>query len=205
MESNGGPLVIETSWFGENSAQTGGGLSHGAFLTAGALEGCTFWRNTAEMKGGAISFGGPELTVTGCTLEGNSAGDLLGSGISCASTGSAPLSINNSIIAFGQVGSAVECLGTSNAEATCTDIYGNAGGDWVGCLSGQSTVRDNMVLDPLLCDADAENLMLHVTSPCAAENNPACGLVGAWDVGCDVTGLATEIPKSWSGIKALYR
>jgi len=31
---------------------------------------------------------------------------------------------------------------------------------------------------------------LHPESPCAAENNPTCGLIGAPPTGCDFTGVA---------------
>jgi hypothetical protein len=64
-------------------------------------------------------------------------------------------------------------------------------------------VNDNFSENPLLCGDDnpTEPLTLHSDSPCAEANNPTCGLVGAWDVGCDTPVEA----KSWGGIKAMFR
>ncbi len=39
-------------------------------------------------------------------------------------------------------------------------------------------------------------------SPCEPEHNPACGLIGAWDVGCGVTPVE-EV--SWGAMKAMFR
>lgn len=66
---------------------------------------------------------------------------------------------------------------------SCTDVYGNAGGDWVGCLAGQDSVNGNFHADPLFCGADGDDnrFTLGGASPCA---NDTCGLIGAEDIGC---------------------
>lgn len=42
---------------------------------------------------------------------------------------------------------------------------------------------------------------IDAVSPCAPDNNPACGLVGALGVGCDTPVEWT----SWGSIKAMFR
>ena len=77
------------------------------------------------------------------------------------------------------------------ASLSCCDIYGNAGGDWVGAIAEQLGINGNICLDPLFCDPTALDLTLHADSPCAAENNPECGLIGAWPEGCGLTTCET--------------
>jgi len=91
------------------------------------------------------------------------------------------------ILAFSTRGEAVFCNGvTILPRFTCSDIFGNAGGDWVDCLEGQSHLRGNISLDPLFCAPPTEDLHLMEDSPCApyAPPHPECPLIGAWPVGC---------------------
>ncbi len=56
------------------------------------------------------------------------------------------------IIAAGSSGSAVECTSlTSVPTFTCSDIYGNAGGNWTGCISSQAGIDGNISTDPNFC------------------------------------------------------
>ncbi|MBN2172352.1 MAG: right-handed parallel beta-helix repeat-containing protein, partial [Candidatus Krumholzibacteriota bacterium] len=98
--------------------------------------------------------------------------------------------LHQCLIAFGAAGAAVACDGGSAAELTCCDLYGNAGGDWVGCIAGQAGLDGNFSSDPLFCDAAGGDFQLHANSPCAEANNPGCGQVGAWPAGCGVTTYA---------------
>jgi hypothetical protein len=77
---------------------------------------------------------------------------------------------------------------------SCTDIYGNAGGDWVGNLAGQLGVNGNISEDPLFCDAANGNLQLDFSSPCLFAE---CGTMGAWGIGCPAEGVveaAADLP-----------
>ena len=87
---------------------------------------------------------------------------------------------------------AVTCDGTGTAELVCSDVYGNQGGDWVGCIAGQDGIDGNISEDPLFCDWQNRDLRLQEESPCAPEHNP-CGLVGFWTVGCDVAIPAVSV------------
>ncbi len=74
-----------------------------------------------------------------------------------------------------------------HAELYCSDVYGNAGGDWVDCIWNQGGQNGNFSADPLFCDPDNGDFGLRSASPCAPQQNPDCGLIGAHDVGCAVS------------------
>lgn len=73
----------------------------------------------------------------------------------------------------------------SLAVLTCTDIWGNALGDWIGPIAGQLGQNGNICLDPRFCDPGNLDFTLAADSPCVPDAIPGCGLVGAWPVGCD--------------------
>jgi hypothetical protein len=78
-------------------------------------------------------------------------------------------------------------------------VYGNAGGDWVGCIADQYGVNGNFSADPLFCDPTHDDFTLAATSPCAPENSPGeCGLIGAWPVGCETPMGAYEIAATFA-------
>jgi hypothetical protein len=79
----------------------------------------------------------------------------------------------------------------STVILTCTDLYGNAGGDYVESIEDQYGINGNISEDPLFCDPDCGDLHLHSDSPCAWANNPECGYIDAHPVGCGVTTSVT--------------
>ncbi len=180
--NDGGVVTVSNCMFSGNwSNQYGGGMELCSFVAT--VSGCTFEDNLvlADSGGGggvACTWTVDPVTLTNCTFSGNWA--PFGAGVYCAETVS--LVVEQTIIAFGTPGEAVYCVPGAGATLTCCDVYGNGGGDWVGCLAGQNGVRGNIALDPLFC-ADGD-LRLHPNSPCAPDYNPACGLIGAWPVGC---------------------
>ena len=195
--NNSGPVLVGCE-LSDNSAGKGGAAM---FLHCGpTLTTCTFSGNSANVGGTVYCWSGSP-TLTNCTLSGNHASEL-GAGIYCYDTSSPTLV--NSIMAFNSGGSVISCDDISEATLTCCDVYGNTGGDWVGCISGQYGADGNICEDPLFC-ADANSLepfTLHANSPCAAASNPECGLMGAWDVGCGSTAVDAM---SWGSIKATFR
>ena len=66
----------------------------------------------------------------------------------------------------------------------CSDVYGNVGGDWVDCLSGQETANGNFSLNPRFCDTLGGAFAVRETSPCAPANNSCGVLIGSEPVGC---------------------
>lgn len=186
---------FDSCCFYDNTTAYEGGAVYSSGGSVPTFTGCTIARNTSGLTGGAMYFYDFSTPVlTGCTLYANSA--PTGSGIWCDDN----FTLTNSIIAFGVGGEAVYCDGDA-PYPDCSDIYGNAGGDWVGCLAGLDVVDSNFSENPLFCDAPNGEFTLDVASPCAGPNAPGCGLVGAWDIGCD-TPVRVE---GWGAIKAMYR
>ena len=92
------------------------------------------------------------------------------------------------------------CGGTPAFTITCSDLWGNSGGDAICGIDGGS----NLSLDPLFCSKDpvgTRNVAIQKGSPCAPGMS-ACGRIGAGDVDC--TPLEID-QRSWSQIKNLYR
>ncbi len=143
------------------------------------LEHCLFIGNTSTTGGGGIACAGASSpTLRSCTLSGNSAPE--GAGV-YSGDGSMP-TLERTIVAYGLGGEAVSCYGGGTAALSCSDVYGNTGGDWAGCIADQADTNENFSLDPQFCDADSANYFLAVTSPCA--DAQGCGLVGALPTGC---------------------
>lgn len=86
-------------------------------------------------------------------------------------------------------------------SVACTDVFGNTGGDWSGCLTGLNGTSGNISADPLSCDSAIGNLALRPGSPCAPANS-ACGQIGADGVGSGTTALW---PTTWGEVKGMYR
>lgn len=176
------PSLTDCVFTANSAASYAGGMYCGQ-SSSPPLTNCTFSGNSAYWSGGALLCDtSSSPAIAHCTFSNNSAG--YGAGIYCVD--SSHPTLDKSIIAFGVYGEAVFCEDTSTATLTCCDVYGNADGDWVDCLAGQHGVNGNICEDPRFCDQENpdEPYTLHSNSPCAAENNPACGLIGAWPVGC---------------------
>jgi predicted outer membrane repeat protein len=175
--------------FSDNLANVaGGGLS--VFAGPAQLDYCTFFGNSTQspssVGGGAYfgNFSAPMLT--NCTFCANAAPFGGGIGIGYSDHPSNAM-IDNTIIAFSTQGEAVYCEPTCpgcSAILTCCCVFGNAGGDYVGCIAGQNGIRGNISANPLFCEPDYDDYTLRADSPCAPEFNPACGLIGAWNVDC---------------------
>jgi hypothetical protein len=222
-------VEIHDCVFLENSATGRGG---GAFFltTSPILVGCEFTANHAAQNGGAIllrdcpspiiqetvlsqniagccggalyyeMFGSPgDLHVFGCTFHGNGAptGSAVETGPGALAT------IENSILAFSSDGAATECFtGQSTLTILCCDVYGNTGGDWVGCIADQVDLNGNFSADPLFCNAEHGDFTIQSDSPCAPPGVTGCGLVGALPVAC---GPVSIDPTTWARIKERYR
>jgi hypothetical protein len=165
------------------------------------MNGCLIAANSAADDGGAVY-----LTVSGhaamshCTIAGNTAP---GSGSVMSVREDCTAALDHCLLAFNSAGEAVECQSTGMATLDCCDVFGNAGGDWVGCLSGQETEPGNMNVDPLFCNAAAGNYSLQDESPCSEENNIVCGRIGAYPADCDISSV-NEPARGPAGRVTLY-
>ena len=191
--SNGGGVILSGCHLSfvdcvlsGNSAAKGGGIY--CFGSSPRITRCILSRNEATDSGGGMYlYFHCYPILTNCTFFENAAPTA--GGLYCQPLADALL--NNTIIAFSTLGEAVACEDQASTLLTCCDVYGNAGGDWVGCIAGQDSVNNNLWADPMFCDPDAGNFTLAENSPCAPDHSPlGCGLIGADTVGCSATAVA---------------
>jgi hypothetical protein len=193
---------LRCAFIENSSGEVGGGFSSGSggHIQSPTFEACRFVGNIAGYRGGAAFLEAVlpsrEASFSSCTFAFNTSS---GGVVACAGC---PAVISNSIIAFATDGAAVFCDFGGSAILTCCDVYGNTGGDWVGCIAGQGGQNGNLCLDPLFCDGPGGDLRLEEGSPCAPDYNPDCGLIGAELVGCHPTAVEAA---TWGAIKASFR
>ncbi|MBP6876056.1 MAG: right-handed parallel beta-helix repeat-containing protein [Candidatus Eisenbacteria bacterium] len=177
--SPGSLFTMTDCIFRDNTAQKGGAI-YGQDGATGTFTRCVLSGNAASDRGGAIGCGQyiTNWALISCTLYRNYS--PTGGSIRC--TYDSHVNLNRCIVASGLGGAAAACDETSSVTAGCSDVFGNAGGDWVGPLEGQEGINGNFSLDPCFCDAENGDYHLWNYSPCAQEG---CGLIGAWPVGCE--------------------
>jgi hypothetical protein len=197
---NAGGLEVDVSTISRcafigNTAVGAGGVW--ANFNESTFTDCVLANNTAQAGGGFAALG--DQTFVRCTIYRNSAPQ--GSGGYCYGGGA---NLSNSIIAFGIQGVSIFCAAGGGAALSCTDIYGNDGGDWVGCISSYQGINQNFSAPPLFCDPSQGDLRLCSDSPCAPDENPDCGLVGALPVGCGACGVTPVTDATWGAVKFRY-
>ena len=204
----GGTIAIRNTTFRDNGGDDAIISFGGARLS---LHACVFLNNHTcyfpiiEGRSSALYADGASLHVSHCTFVRNR--NNCGRRGSAITIGGGVASIDHTIIAFGgQAGlpdGALHCTDPSaNLSVSCSDFFGNEGGDWTGCVAGMESTNGNISADPLFCDIAAGDVSLQADSPCAPANSGECGLIGALGPWCGP--LALE-PHSWGSIKALYR
>lgn len=182
-------------------------ISNGAEVILTRIE---FYRNNAQLAGGAIYLYQSQLGTAICTLAGNRAGwqsggmyldDPLGTVMVNRMTSydsHSPQGPSFYVVHGGMIMS--YCLITDNQHGTavdvgveagvwveCSDIWNNAGGDWVGPIAWMEDNNGNLSWDPLYCDVDIDHYWLQQGTPChpGTPPNPECDLwIGAWSVQC---------------------
>jgi len=208
----------------DNQGGNGGGgiISLSGSMQSGRIQGCEILRNQAlsELGGGLSLVGNIEILDT--TFANNSA--IMGGALELSAVvgGISQCTFASN---YGEIGSVIrymhedtdfgisDCILTSNMggpviirssgscvpHVSCTDIWGNEGGDWLELISDQAEINGNISEDPLFCDPDNGDFHLRNDSPCAPDNND-CGLMGAWPVGCSTS----TSNLTWSAMKTLY-
>ncbi len=214
--------------FRNNQARSGAAINSGGFSAEYLIQDCVFEGNFAhEQHGGAIRIHEANATVERCLFVDNSAvldgGAIIvldaaapqirnctfyqnhagryGGGIAIWNASSPE--ITNCIISQSATGGGISCFGGNYPIFACDDAWANAGGNYTGECGDPTGQGGNISADPLFCDPEGGDFQLYTNSPCAPDHNPACGLIGAYDVGCQ--GPTATRPMTWGGIKALYR
>jgi len=182
-----------------NRAEYGGGVWIDA-MGASLVENCTIADNVAtEAGGGLMCYGRFPSIIRSSTFVRNSAPVGSGLGFS-AIIHSAENTLESSIVTLGD-GPAIVCYGTSSVTVSCTDIFGNRDGNWVGCIASFAGIDGNLEADPRFCNPKAD-WSLCAESPCAPGQSGACGQIGAFGTGCSCP-ISVE-PTTWGKIKANY-
>ncbi len=167
IECFGFSPIIRNCVFADNHAEYGGALyangREGKFAVAinssPIVENCTFVANLAAEEGSVcFSNFGVAIEFKACLLFSNQ------SGIGAVAE-----------IAEGNSGTII---------FSCSDLWGNAPGDWIDEIAEQAGINGNMVSHPLLCDMPAGEYGIHSVSPLRPENSPCGVLVGALGVSC---------------------
>jgi predicted outer membrane repeat protein len=178
--------IMNVCTFDNNSALNGGAIHFDSFVgkrsSNVSLDSCLLFENISQTNGGAAFFGyNTSASLHNCTLADNQAD--VGSGIYTQSSDF--LIVENCIIAYGISGEAIYCDEPGIPDITCSDIYGNFGGDWVGCISSLAGINFNFSDDPMFCDRITDDYRLNYpSSPCYNGNTPCNELVGALTIGC---------------------
>jgi len=184
-DDGSGPVIIDgfTIRNGYGPSPQGTSIGGAVYLSSASptFRHCIFTHNTAAV-GGAIYAIQSSPTFINCDFV-NNTGD---EGAAIFAFSGSKIDLENSIIAYSSGGVATMCSGgASDITLYCSDVFGNGGGDWVGCLVGQQWGNDNFSADALFCNPTAGRYgIAEESSPCLPANN-ACGeLVGALDFGC---------------------
>lgn len=144
------------------------------------ISNCVFAGNATTVSGGAIKCKGASPKFVQCSFIGNAS--AYGGAVHMMA-GSTPefdrcLFYGNGGGAFASNNSA-----TDLPLLTCSNVYGNQGGDWEGNLASQLDLRGNFSADPQFCTPTDHHL--RPGSPCAPANSPCGQQVGALGVGCE--------------------
>lgn len=193
-------LDIARSCFEANQATGSGG---GLFVWGGTVnvEESLFQANQAAYGGAMYFYDHPSVTLAGCTIAGNTATNTAGGLRSVL--GSNP-TLDRVIVAFNQGGGISSVNNIPGPQLSCCDVWGNTGGDFLDEMVDPTGTNGNIALDPLFCGGalnPESPYSLQSGSPCAAANNECGQLIGAFDVGCVLTGVEST---SWGRIKSLY-
>lgn len=169
---------------------------------------CVFARNSAEQGGAIWGNGFNEELSLGCTYWANSA--TQGGAIFAQQGYGGPVTLIDTIIADSLAGAAILATGAVTVQISCSDLYGNAGGDWTGGFAGQVDQDGNFSANPCFCDPGGDDFSLGADSFCLPGHHPwGCSqLVGALGEGCPEMGCAGPVNTEradWAGLKALYR
>jgi hypothetical protein len=175
-------------------------LNNDAMWSGGAVYGdatfvrCTFIRNStyyADVNGGGAFYGNG--VISSCTFAGNVA-DI---GSSIYSGGE--LLISNSVFSYGidkasesDSGRVDPCI-VGVVSISCTDIFGNGTGDWIGTLAPFADTSGNFSNNPLFCDTSAGDYHIATESPCNGMNNVCNQQIGALSIGCSLGPTVTTV------------
>jgi hypothetical protein len=114
----------------QNSTEYGGGITC-AYVCSPSLIDCTIAENVAEMDGGGVHvWGGASLTMTDCTIRGNSAKSTvstmgIGGGVVCYTNSSTTMTNCTIVSNMARLGGGLYCAENSTVTMTYCAVIGN--------------------------------------------------------------------------------
>jgi hypothetical protein len=190
-----GPGRLERCHLDANEAvEQGGAVWNDPWysLTGGEYRSCLFTGNRAGMDGAALlDRVGPLLES--CTFAGDSTAATGAVVVVDAEAEDDPPVLRGCLLTLSRGGRGL-AAGPGGVVVACTDLWGNAHGDWVPPLDLLLPGDGNRAVDPRYCDPDAGDYSLPPDSPCGPLADPACGLLGAVDLPCQSTALPQPFP-----------
>jgi predicted outer membrane repeat protein len=186
-------VTVDSTVFLRNQATHGGAVY--LVRSAVALGHSLLAHNTARdmtfdeaARGGALFASASDLTLDHVTLSHNRADTSgfgepgLGGGLYVATSS---IGIVASVISFSLSGAGIFVADSSSTPAlTCSNIYGNEGGDWIDLLLPQLGADGNFSANPYYCNAAGDEFTLYDISPCADSLSPCSTIIGAYPVAC---------------------
>ena len=178
--------LLDGCRFSNNTAQAGGGVYAVGNGPIG-MPRCVFDGNSVTGYGGGLYVQFPEFDRDPSRIYGLSkltfAGNWAGLGGSALYTDPIVHYLSHSIIAFNTSSNdPIVCSETAYVQLECVDVFGNAGGDYVGIIAGQLGTNMNIWDNPEFCGVEYEPddpYSISVASPCADEHNGYCNNMGA--------------------------
>jgi predicted outer membrane repeat protein len=199
--------IVRDCVFVDNVSPHWAGGAVACFAGAGAsIEGCSFERNTSVYGAAIYLHDAEDVSISRSVFIANQA-ESSGAGIYCfdsvsthvesstfhqntASYGSFLWVIGSTVTAHGVLCTSGSSSPVSCRDATgivsfeCSNLWMNAGGDWIDCVADQHGVNGNFSWDPAHCDASSGDLRLAEDSQCLPSGNPCRAQIGALGVGC---------------------
>ena len=190
--NTGSHMAFENCSFVENTCTAGcGAVANHAGATM-FIDGCLFLRNAGNDTG-ALRLWGGMTEVRHCTFHGND------SDMASVRINSETHQFEYNIVTGEETGWGVLFEG-SNTYHDCNLYFGNA----AGSMSGDTMQANEIEARPRYCDRDLDDYTLCDISPALPENN-GCGLMGAFEMGCDDCGVIATEAMTWGNLKGLYR
>jgi hypothetical protein len=166
------PRLINLEFLDNEATNNGGGLGVKSFCEP-EITNVLFARNRTK-RGGGFWCLNSKVMLENATFYGNAG--LESTGGIWSSQGK--MTIMRTIIASSTAGEALSCSLPAEIEVTCSDLFGNAGGDQLGeCLSSGGL---NFSAEPQFVNPASDDFSLAPGSPCLGGEGSGgkCGQIG---------------------------